>query len=74
MFLALKKIEVKQNKDSASKPDVGVSTLARHAAAFGECYRKQLQLLGGGGMSPANFFSEKALGASYRYAVVYVLL
>ena len=59
----MKKIEVKQNKDSASKPD-----------AFGECYRKQSQLLGGGGMSPANFFSEKALGASYIYAVVYVLL
>ena len=56
VFLALKKIEVKQNKDSDSKPDVGVSTLARHAAAFGECYLKRSQLLGGGGMSPANFF------------------
>ena len=44
VFLALKKIGVKQYEDSDSKPGVGVSTLARHAAASGESYWKWSQL------------------------------
>ena len=55
VFLSLKKVGVRQNEDSDSKLDVGISTQARLPA---------IATPGGSGHAPPGFFfaSEKALG------------
>ena len=63
MFLALKKVGVRQYKDSDSKPGVGVST-QHDRRGSGERPRKTVKTLpalgriGGGGFPP-NFFFRK---------------
>ena len=52
MFLALKKVGVRQYEDSDSKPGVGVSTQARLLA---KSRRRQSQLQGGPGACPFLF-------------------
>ena len=55
MFLALKKVGLRQYEDSDSKPGVGVSTFPAKG--------RQRQSRGSGGMTNREFFvSEKALG------------
>ena len=62
VFLALKKVGVRQYEDSDSKPGVGVRTQAQ-LPAIG--HRRQLQLYGGPGACPTgNFWFQRRLGVS----------
>ena len=58
VFLALKKVGVRQYEDSDSKPGFGVSTLVRHAAASSEHLPKVVATLGGSGPLGEFFFRK----------------